>query len=246
MIGVNRRPEMVSPDVCAVILAGGVATRFGRVAQILPKCFLPVSGDETLLTRMLNQLQEGGFTRAVVSTSPQWVPVFEALIARYRDICGCDVRVLSNPAHTAGPLAALSVAAAQITERRLLLCLPDIFFEASPFPALAAADAEEVLCGCQAQGWENLPASGFLSLAGTEVAALAYHSDARPDAYWPGIALFRRAGPVALLDPAIPADAPIETLFSEALARGVRFAFQPCGPFENINTADRWRRLVQR
>src|ERR1700748_739408 len=115
-IGVNRRPEMVSPDVCAVILAGGVATRFGRVAQILPKCFLPVSGDETLLTRMLNQLQEGGFTRAVVSTSPQWVPVFEALIARYRETCGCRVRVLSNPAHTAGPLAALSVAVAEIAE----------------------------------------------------------------------------------------------------------------------------------
>jgi NDP-sugar pyrophosphorylase family protein len=233
-------------DVCAVILAGGVAKRFGRVTQVLPKCFLPVSADETLLTRLLDQLNEGGFTSAVVSTSPPWFPVFEALIARYRETCDCRVRVLSNPAHSAGPLAALAAAAGQIAEPRLLLCLPDIFFEENPFPALAAADPDEALCGCRTEGWKSPPASGFLSLAGSEVAALTYQPGARPDAYWPGIALFRRAGPVPLFDPAIPAGAPIETIFAAALARGVRFAFQPCGQFENVNTPDRWRVLLQR
>jgi len=72
-------------DVCVVILAGGTASRFGGVMQVLPKCFLPVSAEETLLTRLLSQLREAGFAKTVISTSPQWFPLFEAFTRKIVD-----------------------------------------------------------------------------------------------------------------------------------------------------------------
>ena len=235
---------MNSHDVCVVILAGGGATRFGGVTRVLPKCFLPVSGEETLLTRLLNQLDEAGFAKAVISTSPQWFPVLEALIARYRETRSYGVQVLSNPAHAAGPLAALGAAARDIGEQRLLLCLPDIFFRENPFPALAAASPDEVLPGCIAGRLMRAPRSGFLTVNQEIVEALTYRpSSSHHDAFWPGIALFRQSQIVPLLESTAPAG-PIEDLFAAAIAKGVRFAFQPCGPFVNVNTLGEWLDLL--
>jgi hypothetical protein len=230
-------------DVCAVILAGGAASRFGGVARVLPKCFLPVSAEETLLTRLLNQLAEAGFAKAAISTSPEWFPVFEALIARFRGTGCCEV--LSNPAHAAGPLAALGGAARQIGERRLLLCLPDIFFPENPFPALAAANPDvAALSGCMAGGSMSAPSSGFLTVNRGMVEALTYRrSTGRCDAYWPGVALFPQGGIVPLLESMAPGG-PIEELFAAAIAQRVRIGFQPCGPFGNVNTLSEWLRLL--
>jgi molybdopterin-guanine dinucleotide biosynthesis protein A len=247
-------------DVCVVILAGGTASRFGGVMQVLPKCFLPVSSEETLLTRLLSQLQEAGFAKTVISTSPQWFPLFEAFTRRCRETRSTDAleredrpqktmvcpTVLSNPAHAAGPLAALGNAARQIEEPRLLLCLPDIFFWENPFPELAAGDRAAALSGCPVDRLTKSPSSGFLTVKDGVVETLAYQPPpARPDAFWPGVALFRQSGVVPLLESIAP-EGPIENLFSAAIAQGVRFTFQPCGPFGNVNTMGEWLFLLER
>ncbi len=232
---------MSAGDVRVVILAGGVASRFGAVTQVLPKCFLPVSADETLMTRLLGQLREAGFTKTLISTSPQWFPVFDALIG------GCQETrstvVLSNPAHASGPLAALGNAARQVEESRMLLCLPDIFFWENPFRELVSADREATLIGCPVDRVKSIPSSGFLAIAQGMVEALTYRqSAARLDAFWPGVALFRKSDAVPLLEST--AEGPIENLFVAAMSQGVGFAFQACGPFQNINTMDEWLQLL--
>ena len=232
-------------DVCVVILAGGTASRFGGVTQVLPKCFLPISADETLLTRLLGQLREAGFDKTVISTSPQWFPVFEALVGRYRETRSSGAVVLSNPAHADGPLTALGNAARHIEESRLLLCLPDIFFWENPFPELAAAD-RAALSGCPVDRVTRAPASGFLTINDGVVETLTYRqSPARLDAFWPGVALFHRSGVVPLLESIAP-EGPIENLFAAAMAQGVHFDFHPCGPFGNVNTMDEWLYLLGR
>ncbi len=228
----------MSDDVCVVILAGGVASRFGAVTQVLPKCFLPVSADETLITRLLGQLRQAGLTKVVISTSPQWFPVFEALIG-----CHHAASVLSNPAHAAGPLAALREAIRQIEEPRLLLALPDIFFRENPFRELASAGGSATLIGCPVDQVNNPPSSGFLTIAQGMVEALAYRQPpVRLDAFWPGVALFHKSDAVPLLESTV--EGPIENLVAAAMARGVDFAFAPCGPFQNINTMEEWLQLL--
>jgi hypothetical protein len=77
------------------------------------------------------------------------------------------------------------------------------------------------------------------------VETLTYRpSPARADAFWPGVALFRQNGVVPLLESIAP-EGPIENLFAAAMAQGVRFAFQPCGPFENVNTMGDWLYLLE-
>jgi NDP-sugar pyrophosphorylase family protein len=233
-------------DVCVVILAGGAASRFGGVTQVLPKCFLPVSAEETLLTRLLGQLRDAGFDKVAISTSPQWFPVFEALVGRCRETRSSSALVLSNPAHAAGPLAALGNAARQIEEPRLLLCLPDIYFRENPFPGLAATGQDAVLSGCPVDRMTRAPSSGFLTVNEGMVETLTYRTPPdRPDAFWPGVALFPRNGFVPLLESVAP-EGPIENLFAAAMAQGVRFAFQPCGPFGNVNTMVEWLYLLER
>jgi choline kinase len=233
------------PDVCVVILAGGTASRFGGVMQVLPKCFLPVSSEETLLTRLLGQLREAGFAKIVISTSPQWFPLFEAFTRRCRETGSSSALVLSNPAHADGPLAALGNAARQIEEPRLLLCLPDIFFQENPFPKLAAGNRAAALSGCPVDRLTKSPSSGFLTIKDGIVETLAYQPSPHPDAFWPGVALFPQSGVVALLESIAP-EGPIENLFAAAIAQGIRFTFQPCGPFGNVNTMGEWLYLLER
>lgn len=231
----------VSGDACVVILAGGAASRFGAVTKVLPKCFLPVSADETLMTRLLGQLWEAGFTKTVISTSPTWFPVFDSLLSGYRETRGAVV--LSNRAHSAGPLAALGNAMKQIEEPRLLLCLADIFFWENPFRELAAADREAVLSGCPVDRLKSAPSSGFLTTTQGTVESISYRqAPAHWEAFWPGVALFRKTDALPWLDSI--AEGPIENLFLAALAQGVRFAYQPCGPFQNVNTMDEWLQLL--
>jgi hypothetical protein len=214
--------------------------------QVLPKCFLPVSAEETLLTRLLRQLREAGFVKTVISTSPQWFPLFEAFTRRCRETGSSDALVLSNPAHADGPLAALGNAARQIEEPRLLLCLPDIFFWENPFPELASGDRAAALSGCPVDRLTKSPSSGFLTIKDGIVETLAYQPPpARPDAFWPGVALFRQSGVVPLLESIAPGG-PIETLFAAAITQGIRFTFQPCGPFGNVNTMGEWLYLLER
>ncbi len=193
------------------------------------------------MTRLLGQLWEAGFTKTVISTSPQWFPVFDSLLSGFREMRGAVV--LSNPAHSAGPLAALENALRQIDEPRLLLCLPDIFFWENPFRELAAADQGAVLSGCPLDRVKSTPSSGFLATAQGTVESLSYRQPpAHWDAFWPGVALFRKSDAVPLLDSIV--EGPIENLFVAAMAQGIRFAWQPCGPFQNVNTIDEWLQLL--
>jgi len=85
---------------------------------------------------LAQQLDEAGFAKAVISTSPPVVPGTGSLDARYRETRSYGVQVLSIPPTRAGPLAALGVCSRDIGEQRLLLCLRGHFLSGKPFPAL--------------------------------------------------------------------------------------------------------------
>jgi NDP-sugar pyrophosphorylase family protein len=226
-------------DVRPVILAGGTASRFGHVTRILPKCLLPISASETLLTRCLNHLRAADFDNVIISTSPEQYPILDIALRRYVAGAALSIELLSNETHALGPLAALRRVLEQVIEPFVLLALSDIAFTGNPFVGLTPP--RNLLMGCQPARMAT-PSSGFLLVRDGVVNDLSYSSLVGDDcAYWPGVAMFERSLVLPYLDRAASVRAPLETVFEMAIRDGAGFEWTECPAFVNVNTPADWR-----
>ncbi|MEY9748888.1 NDP-sugar pyrophosphorylase family protein [Bradyrhizobium japonicum] len=163
----------------ALVLAGGAGTRIGGVGQYLPKGLLPVSQNETLLLRLLQQLREAGICNVAISTSPHHQPLLEAFIQNatrvWRDLklnADLTVAVYSNEAHRWGPNPALSEAIGFFRRGQpVLLCLADIGFISNPFCRLFESERHEMTL---LMGPYRETQGGVAHLEGLDVRALYY------------------------------------------------------------------------
>lgn len=130
-------------SVTAIILAGGMCSRMGKLGALLPKALLPVSREQTLLTRTLDDLADAGLTTVIISTSPERYPQFLQLVTRYRAIRsawtpkqGGRLELISNAARARSSIHALAAVINRGSVGRVLMCLGDIYFESNPYSAL--------------------------------------------------------------------------------------------------------------
>jgi NDP-sugar pyrophosphorylase family protein len=135
----------------AIILAGGDSSRFGRLGDLLHKALLPVTADQTLLSRNLDYLHESGITDVVISTSPKSFPVIESFVERYTAVAPVSFRpqVISNPLHEMGSLAALGHIVSGHPGSKYVMSFADIFFGSNPYLPITSLvnDAENFVAG---------------------------------------------------------------------------------------------------
>lgn len=126
-------------EVLTIILAGGVSIRFGNLGKLMPKAMLPVSGDQTLLSRNLDHLYEAGFKNIVVSTSPQNYKILKLFIDRYKAINNREtldsyhLELISNKNHKISSLSALCEILTQRKACKYVMCFADIYFYTNPY-----------------------------------------------------------------------------------------------------------------
>lgn len=78
----------------ALILNSGVGSRMGAMTLSMPKCMTPLSGDETIISRQLRQLEAAGIKKAVITTGP-FVDILQAHIEKLHP--GLEIVYVHNP-----------------------------------------------------------------------------------------------------------------------------------------------------
>jgi GTP:adenosylcobinamide-phosphate guanylyltransferase len=117
------------PDVGAVVMAGGAGTRLGTLGRSTPKCLLPLVDGQTLLSRLLLQLNAAGIRRIAVCCSPVNYPLICAALEAYRIMTGHsrdELKAVACTSCSLGPIPAMAEALERVSGRWRLLCLGDI------------------------------------------------------------------------------------------------------------------------
>lgn len=211
---------------------------------MLPKSLLPLPTGETLLTRVLRQLQEVGVSRAIISTTERHISVLRECKKRFQ----CEVpesafsiaEIVENDSHRFGPISALASVVGTIQDAEVLLCLPDIFCVRNPFVDLGSerGAATTVLLGDSQVG-----RGGVVATAGDRVSHFQYEAYGRMPKTdevvfnWIGAA---RLGPQALqcltkFAMSRP-EGPLELLFQDLLDGGLAVSWSSIGKFVNVNS----------
>lgn len=235
-------------NVSAIILAGGLSSRVGKIGQIVPKCLLPVSRDETLLTRLINQLNEIKPEEIIISTSERQ---FEILSAAVRNIDSrghnAPPRVILNPLHVLGPGPALGYALQQTNAALTVTCLSDIFFEHSPFRNIGNTENITLICSPL-----DSFSGGVVEHSKGVVSGLIYsRAEFKPDpakSYhnWTGASIIGSHAKWTVENCCNVGSAPLEHLFIRSICSGITVRLIETGYFRNINTFDDYRRCLCR
>lgn len=154
------RHTRVSPDVTAVILAGGRGSRMGGIDKACA-----VAGDARLIDHVLSSLTS--YPRIVVSSrQPQGLPI--------------DVTVVAEDPPFAGPLAAIARGIAEVTTPYTFLTTVDAPLAAYLLPLLTAAIGDHSAAVIRSrQGfleplialWKSADLAAALATTGTDGAA---------------------------------------------------------------------------
>jgi NDP-sugar pyrophosphorylase family protein len=248
-------------DVAAIIMAGGKSSRFGALGQLLPKCLFPVLPDQTLLTRLADQMRLAGITQAAVCCSPDNAALIKPFLDGYRatsNQSGVDLKAISCPNSRGGPLPALQEALQSVSARWYLMCLADIFFDQAPFGAFASQlEDNKPFDGCLLTGTDltsrNGCGTGAVACEGPVVRAISYRpfgpaqSIAGPSRRWSG-SFFFRDKLVSDLSEHLGEyqQAPLENWVQGLLDRGAQCRWLEAGPFVNVNSVPDYQFLVNR
>ena len=73
----------------ALILNSGMGSRMGALTSGKPKCLTEISGQETILSRQLQQLADAGIEEVIITTGP-----FENVLANYCHSLHCPLRII--------------------------------------------------------------------------------------------------------------------------------------------------------
>ncbi len=121
----------------AVILAGGRATRFQALGEVLPKCLLPVY-DKPLLIRQIEQCALAGVGDVLVSVAQRFAATVQSVLDLYRPPAGVAVTCIAEP-RPLGPVGGVLALLPEMGDRATLLLLGDEYYESSsPFRELAS------------------------------------------------------------------------------------------------------------
>jgi NDP-sugar pyrophosphorylase family protein len=238
------------PGVTAIVLAGGSGSRFGEISAILPKALLTISPDETLLSRLLNQLTAAGIDDIVISTSEQYAGVMKAVVEAYLRSTNAapeqlSVRVFVNSGHASGPGAALASAVNQCGDVDILLCLSDIYFACNPFHDLRRAirDSSPKVSVLAVDSLRT-GVGGIVSTRQGRVERLLYRPTAAQPARlrssrrynWTGTALMARSAAGVLGRTVGDRGEPLEECLNRMLDAAHDFVVVRVGRFINVNS----------
>jgi NDP-sugar pyrophosphorylase family protein len=252
-------------DAIAIVLSGGSATRFDQLGQLMPKALLPVSNQQTLLSRHLDFLSTLAIP-TVVSTSPTFFEFFRCFLANYNLLhssLDSPIQLVCNERHRDGSVEAFCEITRRFSEgdtRKYLMVLADIYFEHNPLAHQSLnspvwRDGYNYL-------WVYAPLheqqlndnTGIVEVSGdgtTEhrVLHLHLHNQDCPNVplsqrkLWSGMALFN-ASCQPKIDQFIKKfnGAAEEDLINHLMGSGEEFKILLCPPFINVN---RYQNLVE-
>jgi NDP-sugar pyrophosphorylase family protein len=139
----RKKNKSAALGTTAIVLAGGKGSRIGEIGSLVPKAMLAVSSDETLLSRLLDQLIFARVQRIIISTSRQYGAILSYFLENYlaRRNRNCvepprNINIFVNKSHDVGPIPALNTVVRENKSPSYLLCLSDIFFVRNPFVGL--------------------------------------------------------------------------------------------------------------
>ena len=120
----------------ALVLAAGRGTRLRPLTDTIPKCLIPLSGGQTILSRQLDLLETAGIAEAVVVTGAR-----AHLVDRYiADRCGqIRTRTVFNPIFASTNYLYSMFLAAPGCDQDLLLLHGDLVFSGETLRRLMAA-----------------------------------------------------------------------------------------------------------
>ncbi len=243
-----NRQNVVKPGYQVTILAGGLATRTNGLGRFLPKSMLPVSDQETCLTRQLSQLVTAGYRNIVVSTSPAQYALLQCFLARVVESLWSDdlrgelcLEVFSNVAHDEGPLPALAEALVAYPSGNHLISLADIVYASNPFVDCFLGNnsaSNLLLVGPRIPG-----RGGLVSRQDERVRRLWYSIEQEPDCQsgaefnWTGAVCLSEKTCAAIIDfGRIAKNRPLEDAVNHVLDAGCNIIYRNVGAFINVNT----------
>ena len=251
-------------EVAAIIMAGGAGTRLGPLGRTTPKCLLPLAESQTLLSRLILQLETAGIRQVTVCCSPKNHAAIQSALEAFRQQTHFSPRALTAVACThcsLGPLPALAQALAFSQSSWRLLCLADVHFVAGdPFAAFRPSASGHLLAdGCLLTGTDQLArdgkGSGAVRCEGGNVLAVSYRLPASETATNPMTSLRSKIAPVQrrwsgayFFRESLLTDlqthvtdyyhAPFESWIHGSLERGALCTWADAGTFVNVNSAE--------
>lgn len=248
-------------DKCTtVVLVGGQAKRFGELGFLLPKGLLPVSEEQTLLSRNLDFLVEAGVSKVIISTSPENYSVFQFLLNRYLQLPrisnqNTKIELVQNEAHHYSSLTGFYEISKNLPSEYCMMYLGDMFFLENPLSWLRnSADINlrvNWILSCSSVTLDDLKRGGlalvedgicrelFLKKDSITVESQRFHS-------WSGIALFNEATKCELSQYVNTINSKVEEDFiNYCINRGRIFYNAPLGRFINVNSYSDYVSVLQ-
>lgn len=174
----------------ALILAGGLGVRMGKLSKNLPKCLLKIGG-RMIIHNLVNSLIIAGFSDIIVSTRREFVAILENALAEYRKL-GCNIRIIENNEHKKSAVHALAKISKLIEIKEpFLLLLSDIFYLGNPFVNLSFNPGKDILYGAEPGYLLNKAREGIIKKGCQEkVVRIIKFTQADPnDLRWSGMAI---------------------------------------------------------
>jgi len=222
-------------DSIGIILAGGLGSRMGNLFTVLPKCLLPVSKDDTLLTHVMNHLIRMNLDTIIVSTSEANFDIIRTFVTSLRNIKKkVDLIVFKNQGHVDGPVAALQKVVSTWEKKSYILSLSDIVF-LDKLLIMPPPNRNWLLCSPRITG-----RSGVVATMGMFAKHLYYNSTEAPHEErmnWTGTACFDRRVADILINLSNPSNfTNLEEFINSSIEFGNDWQIVMTSNFVNVNT----------
>lgn len=125
----------------ALIFNSGTGSRMGELTADRPKCLLPLTNGETVLSRQLRLLYENGITTAVITTGK-----YHNEIKAEAEKCAIETILVQNPRYAeTNYIYSMHLARGFIPEGGLLTLHGDLVFGEDVLPALLRTEKSRVM-----------------------------------------------------------------------------------------------------
>lgn len=139
----------------AVILNSGMGKRMGEHTANRPKCLLEIGGGDTILSRQVRQLLNGGIGSFLITTGPFSEKIEEHLEALFP---GLRVELVNNPRYETTNYIYSLLLAGELLDEEILLLHGDLVFEDSVLQKLLHSPHEHAVL---VNGVVDLPEKDF-------------------------------------------------------------------------------------
>lgn len=124
-----------------ILLAAGRGRRFGKRTAKLPKCLIPLSRGQNLLTRYLSTFRKLGLRQIVLVVGHEKERIIRECAEKGR---GLSIKFLINPRYKQGSIVSLCTAADEMS-RDCLVMDADVWFQAGQLKRLLEAKKSSFL-----------------------------------------------------------------------------------------------------